>query len=659
MVQRRYEILAVAAFLLVAIPIAFYSADERSAFIAATNCVAHGYAVTGYTDTVGDRLMFIENTPFLDLAVVFNGGPSPLNMYAMRGLYACAVSFFVPLLGYWNAFVLVNCLSWAAFVYAVWRFTWLLSQNRLAAFLAALLACGGTGMVVHAADYSAHLLSFTLYAVGVLVIFESGVWTERRPLRTHLAIGLFLALASLNYNNGLILLGSYVAVAIWWNSALHVGMAAAVAYSSQMLWERFLNLLNMWLNQQPACVEFSRFERRIFTVGLSRWMSDLQQGPAAFLETVARRFTAFAMFEDPLVLIVGLVAAIMVLRHGKRYWFFAVFLLVPMMASKLYMRSANVPGYILYGASILFYAAAAMGISRLLDRKGWGRVAGAALLGLVVAGHFWWSTAYFRGNLGPAAAFFRGARSWDTAALIEPRIMSMTGREPVPRQFGGTSRIKEAGLFVPQPATTPLLCSVIIATVARGFYLLYLIPLVLLLPLARVTRLRIVVACVALTAGASVVGKWTLRERPAVRPILASYQIPPGAKLEYTVRLSPRFVETLKEALRSQTTAIEFGIGLVYHPVWAVKIGGQVMDTQPAQWPHSRTMDKSAFLEAISRSSEVSLVVENATSRIASLSGWQRNGLPDRKLCGFECPVLPLFEIRVRDANGVATVVGF
>ncbi|MBM3888659.1 MAG: hypothetical protein FJ388_05980 [Verrucomicrobia bacterium] len=657
--SRRYEIGAVAAFLLIAIPIAYYSSDERSAFIAATNCVAHGTAVTGYTEAAGNRLLFIENEPFVDQVVVFNGAPSPLDMYAVRGLYAYLVSFFAPFLGYWSAFFLVNCLSWAGFVYAVWRFTRGVFQDPLAAFLAALLACAGLGMVVHAADYSAHLLSFTLYAVGVLLIFESGVWTERRPFRTHLLIGLFLALASLNYNNGLMLLGGYVAVALWWNSPLHVGTAAAIAYSSQVLWEHFLNVVNMWLNREPSWVEFSKRERGFFRSAFSAWLSDLQQGPLAFLETLARKLTAFAIFENPFVLVVGLVAAILLLRQRKRYWFFAVFLLVPMAAGKFYMRWACTRGYLIYGVSILFYAAAAMGVSRLLRGRSWVRLTGAALLALVVLGHFWWNTAHFRGNLGPAVAFLRGPRSLQTAVWIEPRIINMTGHEPVPRQLGGTSRAEEGGMFVPRPATTPIWCSAIIAAFARSFYLLYLVPLVLLLPLSRATRGYAVLACLAITVGVSAIGRWALRERPAVRWILASYQIPPGTHLEHTVRLSPRFVEALKEALRTETTSVEFGIGLARDAVWTVKIGDQLMDTQPGKWPHSRTMSKAAFLEAINRSSEVSLVAENPTNRMALLSGWQRNGLQDRKLTGFECPVLPLFEIRARQANGVAAVVGF
>jgi hypothetical protein len=242
---------ALLVFVSVAALVAAMGRGERSGWILMTSPTEHTHqsnTMLGYSDVHGGRPIHKENVPTFSQVRLFRGAPGRLDMYAVRPIYAWIASPLTALVGLTTALLLVNLVAWAAAAYIAWRLTIDLLGDPLAGVLAVVLVAGGIGMTAHVADYSAHLLSFTFYYAGVLVLFRSGVWREAQPLETHLALGCFLALAALQYNTGLLLAVAMVAAAIgkqrWW----HVTVAAALALAAQRVWMWLLNVLNMRVN---------------------------------------------------------------------------------------------------------------------------------------------------------------------------------------------------------------------------------------------------------------------------------------------------------------------------------------------------------------------------------------------------------------------------
>src|SRR5262249_35056904 len=110
----------------------------------------------------------------------------------------------------------------------------------LAGFLAVLLVAGGVGMVTHIGYYSAHLLSFTAFYLGLYLIHTSGVLVARQPFRVHLMHGSYLAMASLVYSNGPILMLIYILSSLRHNRWLHIGAATLLAITARPLWQAIL-----------------------------------------------------------------------------------------------------------------------------------------------------------------------------------------------------------------------------------------------------------------------------------------------------------------------------------------------------------------------------------------------------------------------------------
>jgi hypothetical protein len=202
-----------AAFLLYALTISYLGQGEDSGFIKATQPTRPDLSVNsllGYSVTIEGTPLFKENLPAFQDVLLYDGAQAGVTLYTVRGLYPFIAALASPFASLFPIFALINLLCWLLGGYACWRFTGRIVPDPLARLLGLLFVAGGFGWHLHAGDYSAHDVSFVSYYLGVLLLYESGVWCERRPLRTHLIIGVLLGLANLAYSNGVMLLIGYV-----------------------------------------------------------------------------------------------------------------------------------------------------------------------------------------------------------------------------------------------------------------------------------------------------------------------------------------------------------------------------------------------------------------------------------------------------------------
>ena len=244
-----YGVAACTIFLAVSMPIAWYGRDQRSAWTLASfpgDPDNSHVPVLGYSILLGDRLFMDENQHVAHQVAFFggfNGSAQCQSFYTIRAFYGVLTTFLAPLLGVFGAALAVNWLAWALCAWVAWRLAILLIDDPLAGLLAVVFVSGGTGMIVHIGDYSAHLLAHASYYLGVYLLYISGVAFARQPLRTHLFLGSYLAVACLVYNTGLMLTAIYLLVGWRHNSRLHLAGAIVVALSARPLWQITLPLL--------------------------------------------------------------------------------------------------------------------------------------------------------------------------------------------------------------------------------------------------------------------------------------------------------------------------------------------------------------------------------------------------------------------------------
>jgi hypothetical protein len=649
---------AVAVFLLVSIPLTFGVSDELSGWNLMTNSVnGSGLSLAGYTYLMNGTLVHRENTPFLLQAIMYAGAPAPLDYYAMRGFYAFLASLLSPLVGFMNAFLLVNYAAWAICVWTAWHFTAVLFDSRVAAWLAALFATAGIGMTAHIRDYSAHLLAYAFYFLGVYVIYTSRVWMTARPLRVHVALGLFLAVAALNYNNGLMLLAGYVLVAFRRNRWFHLVIGALIALTAQPLGVRFINLLDGLINGGDNWLFYQTIESRFLVKSLYEMKAILSQGLGLFILQILRYVVEFTLFLSPAVVAAGLLGLrALPGKNERRNWFMFVFISVPLGAVLPFAGSAAARGYLTYGMMILWVALAAGFLTNFYRKGGWARAAAAAAGLLVVVGHLWWGFGHLGWQLGPLKAYYLGFGSDANENLDllfqKPEIMTMTGGEPLPAAFGGTASLAAAG-FAEAPPPVTISPRFEYALLARLFYSLYVVLLtVSILPAPRqrwMAAAGLVGALVVLAGLAT-----RISERPAYAyPVI---ELPPGGTLTYDLQVSPTFVERLAETMQPEDVIVlnvsgYYGglNGIAYRAL----VDGEpvALDTVlvlPITNYRMAVRDSGAFLDALRRSSAIRLEMRNESAESVLLSGWQKNALMGRVLqTGRPAPVLPYFEILV------------
>ncbi len=668
-----YSRLALICFVVISAALTYYGRNERSGWIKMTAPAESTHATNallGYTFGMGREPIHIENLPSVEQVIMFSGAPSEFSMYSVRAVYTFLAALLAPFVGIIDAFVLVNYLAWAAAAWITWRFTRKLFQDELAALIAVILVTGGIGMVAHVGDYSAHLLSFTFYYLGVLLIYESGVWRERQPLRTHLILGVFLAIASLQYNTGLALIIGYLAVAVRRNRWIHLVIAAAIALSAQSIWLWFLGILGLVINGKPIDNLYGT-EQAVLRTSLIYWQLAFSQ-PPGIVRFFFDRLAEFALFDSPLVVMAGLLAFTQFVRRLALLWFFGVFFALPLAAGMVYVNSVTARGYLIYGGSILVYAALAGALAKAIHRAGIFRVVAVAALVVIVGSHFLWSTAHLWGNIGPVKTFFLGLDDGGKLLTTVPQVVSLTGVEPTPALFGGQGTLTDAGLYFGADAR-PVQPSFPYALLARSMFFLYLA----LLMLVAVSTLRArsigILALVFAAITSSALSAVTFHEAPATLHTMMTDSFSAGQDAHLTISLSEAFVEALENHATSGDTLLfymqinRFGMSPIKpDDTYALKVfvGDHALRlTRPNGYAYAWVAaDLDDALDAFRRSHQ--LVVQITPKADLMIGGWQRPGLRGRML-DFQPPkregirIWPTFEIRLINADGALKFAGF
>src|SRR5262249_18419225 len=158
---------------------------------------------------------------------------------------------------------------------------------------------------------------------------------------------------------------------------------------------------------------------------------------------------------------------------------------------------ATARGYLVYGASLLVYAAIA-GSFAWLWRRG-GALARTLATGALVAAllvQVVWSGADVAGSFGPVKSYTYGMRPWVGSLVSPPLVASRPGHEPTPRLFTGSATLVDAGAPAGPPGTVEVYPSIVAAIGTRAVFLVCGAALVLLLvdPVRRICALRLFAA---------------------------------------------------------------------------------------------------------------------------------------------------------------------
>ncbi|MCC7452092.1 MAG: hypothetical protein IT324_32105 [Anaerolineae bacterium] len=677
----RWGWIALIGFVLLSSILTYYAQNEGSGWLKMTSPVEASHranSLLDYGTTWGVNPIHYENLSSIDQVALFSGVSAPPDLYFMRAVYTFVASLIVPLVGVFNACLLVNYLCWAAAAWITWRFTKQLWHDERAALLAVVCVTGGMGMIVHSGDYSAHLMAFTFYYLGILLVYESRVWYEQRPFTTHLALGLFLALACFQYNTGLALAIGYVAVSIWRNRWYQVLVAAAIAFSAQTIWLHFLNLLNQVINHAPTWTNFYAVEELYRKMAIDGWTNVLLRQPiGAAVGSLLRILGEFVLFDSPLVVALGALALILLPRfkhlslpagQGRQVtgrdmaWFLVVFIGLPVGAALVYAPSATARGYLIYGVSLLFYAALAGILAFYLRQAGIRRIVAVVVLIVVVGSHFAWNTAHLWGYFAPVKSYFLGMDDAQAILTHIPHIVSLTSHEPTPALFGGPRTLESAGLFFATPMR-PILPSLPDMLLARSLFTCYIVALLWIV--VRPTRWRVIsaVTVIAVVVLSAVLSAATLHTIPQPSAESQGISLPAGQRLSYQVTLSDQLVDRLdKQYTDGDTLVLYLRASPDQQPQVKLRIGTRDLTITPAKFPYFWSVNARDFLDAIRQSRQMALeiVAQDGTF----LTGWQTNGLPDRTMTittpnSPRSHVLPLVEIRLMGADNRLKVAGF
>jgi hypothetical protein len=666
---RAHRSLACAGALFLAFSAAVTLTDgEGAAWILMTSPVERSHRVNsllGYTVLLGGAPLHKENVCSFDLLMLFRGVSAPLDWRAVRSVYPFAASVLFPLASPATALALTVWLSWAAAALVAARFAWRLAPGTPAPALAVVLATGGMGMLAHAADYGAHLMSFTFYWLGVLALLESEVWRRARPLRVHLGLGALMAVACLQYNTGLVLgLGSLL-VSLRHNRTPHVLAGASLWLTAQPVWQWTLNRLRGAAD--AAAQPFYPVEGSFLRESLGAWGRLVVESPPAAAAALAGRLGEFAFFDSPLVVAGGLLALPFVFRSRAERWFALVLGALPLGAALAFSQSAASRGHPVYGISVFFHAALAVVLARGWRRRGALRSLAAAATLAVVASHFWWSTAYRRGNLGPLKAYYLGL---DDAAPLMRRppavVSSLTGEEPVPAAFGGAARLVDAGALV-TPATQPARARPALAVVGGAVPAAYLVLMAATLGRTRRGRAAAAAAAAAAALSSALLGSRLTLAQPAVFPFDRAITLSEGEELTYRLHLAPG----VRQALARHAPVAErayFHLALspprgapprVHGCQVRMIAGGRELAVRP-HVEHLWSVNSARLAAAAAASPD--FVVKVVAPRACDLQGWQRASLPGRAVetsRGQSPAVVPALELRLVRPDGSLELAAF
>lgn len=664
---------AVAFFLAVSVPLFYLNWLAGSGFIATTLPYENKHAmnsVIGFTQPFANLLIQLENRPSFDHVTLFAGKTDGLGFDFMikRPLYGFLASFFVPLLGLMGAFCLINYLCWALCVWVSWRFARKIFDDETPAFVAVILTTLGTGLVFYCTDYEPHILSYALCYLGFLLLYETKIAFEKRPWPVHLGLGAFFGLASLAYNTGLMLVGSYGVLGFRKNGWKRILLGVFLGTISQSLWLGFLMFSGI-------LQDYDRNESGLLQKSLMGWIRHLGFPHFDFFQVLFLRIYEFLWVESPFILAIGSIGIFLLRKNKKLMFFFVGIISIPLAMALIFAGdTALVRGYLIYQVSLVLYLGAAYWIGLGLKKSSETKILTICLTALLLLCQGAWVTAHLRGNAGPVKAFNYGMPDGQDFLFRSPVIMNYTGNQPKPLLFGGWGSWSEAGMG---GGDQPELHRAQPFSMKRTFFLralffLYSALLVISLCRTRVQRVRGTFALLGVFVLTGVILNWGCPD-----PIRFFYPgnsigVPSQSKLTYDIRFSGSFLEMLSRKTPEAKKLLFMVPGGFEGSQMNLSSGGTPIPLQ--RWNPPGLNAPGLFEAPLSSLSDIlrgrGLTLNIQTDRWgAHASGWQRSGVPGRTLAintqqfakhDFEHLALyPIVEIRLLDGKDHLRMLGY
>lgn len=666
LLHKRLEAASAIVFLLFATLFILHGRDDNSPWSQSTRpllAVTGSNTLMGFTTTLDGAPFFNENIPFVKQISFFDGHLSGGDVYLKRSLYSFLAYHITPLFGVLGALLILNIAAYAFAVYLTWRFAWILFIDKITCLIATFFISSGLGFAVHVGDYSAHLLSYSLYFYCVLVLYESKVWAEYQPLRSHLLIGSALGVLYFSYNYGLILLIAYIILSFKHNRILHLLAAALLAALPQVYWKTVFSLANI-----------NDVESAYFGDAIYRWAAIYQeQGLSGIIYTCLKILVELATFDSPALVLSGIVGLFYLGFKDPRTKFIFFISAVTVGMIFVWLTYAQARGYLIYPLT-LFCAVAAANLFRqmIAARQALIKAAAIGLCALLALAHISWNTAHLRSQWGPVNAYIWGIFIAQPFFTFSPPSItkSITGNEPTPRYFNGQSTLAEAGAYVEAAETLhPRERHIAVAFLAKLFpYLYCIVFLTLVFPPSINSRYRYILLSVSLLlinmaySVHTVSGMW-----PSVIKT-DGYSLRQSSTGHYSIRPSASFVESLKKNF-TPGDSLAFVLFSRTNPSPEV-----YYDCDGKPFSYLRTTQSGNYHIVENASESLNQLSLCSTFNIAILNrvdtqydAWQKTNLVGRTFTIDGDPKkgistisrLPAFEIRLLDYSSRPKIIGF
>lgn len=650
---KHYQVLSILIFIFLSVPITLFSVKQPG-WIKATipyQSYMGMYSILGYSQIIDNHLVFYETVPSYQMVWNFNGANFPSSFYHMRAIYPYIVSLISPFAGIDFSFLLVNYFAWAISAYLAWRFTLSIFKDALAGLIAVILTCGGMGWITVLGTFDSHLFSIFIFYLGVVIIFETKVWQETKPFRSHLILGLFLAIAALVYNTGLLLLAGYLILSWRKNNWIWLIMVILITLSSTIIWRLFL----------PP---FYDAERTALIQSLRMWENQFHKPILELSEIILSRFFTFVSIDSPLVVSGGLLSIIWIIFTKKDLRrFFLTFLILPLLLLMPYkfIHDVAINNYIVYGITIILFAALSGLLAFLIRQSKINKILSISITVIILIPHLIWSTSHFWGYLGPTFAYYYSYQHVGNLFRTIAQFENLTSDGSIPYIVGGSSSLVASGLV---HSNNPLTVNVsfiksiemhaIIST-----YILFLI-------LSSVNKKRsIYVSGIFLSTIIAfvLVGSIIPQPQHTYWDNFFTGRVYPNRTIKYTINISKNITKQLILDSPKSNKKLYLFLGATVDPpgkqdqlfieMFAgndkIVLHNESFIQDAPQGCSIWSTDLTNLVQAIEKSPTITVIMKStATIR---LRGWQSAALPGR-IINQNLPFLPSFELRLIDQSG-------
>jgi len=631
-------------------------------------------SLIGYSYTEGGEVVHKENRSFIQQVSLFSGATTDVvdKFYLLRPVYAYLASLLAPLFGIYGALLAMNILGWLIAGLVTWRLAMKLTNDQTVAMLATLLVAIGTGFVIHVGDFSAHLWSFTFYYVGILVLYESGIWKQAREWQTHFAIGCFLALDCLEYNTGIVLVLAYVIMSLRHNKLFIVILTTMLALSAQYLWLLSLNIGYALTSGQWHWYDLYGVEREYLSGSLETWLWLLISDPTRWLAEITGKTVEFLSFDFLLLTATGIIGvAVAVRRNIHKTWPLLLMLTLPIVGSMAYAQRAAARGYLVYGISIILYIYASWLLVQIYRKGGMQFKAIAIVLGLAITvGQLLWVAAPFTGQTAPIRAYYNGVQHSVASFASGPATMlGISGHSVTPGLFGGKATMEEAGAYSGGGTVESrhgIVKRIVLAMGIRSLASFYLICLLALYLYQRNNKIQwsVLYALAIIFVFPSLVLATTIKNKVI---FFNADEAGPGTvckQVKYSVNLSDEFLARWDESYQQGMT-----MQIYFRPVAVRGTPGLYLNNQPVNLARTDVeglwqVEPETWRSKIDKSGTM-LLTYYPEGPVKYL-GWQRSNLAGRKISLAGCNekhiqvnVLPALEIRLKHQQGPYRLIGF